>query len=120
MRGPQSWKTNRARTLRATATSAENVLWFHLRNRHLNGFKFVRQAPVNNFFPDFLCRERKLIVEIDGGTHGEHQEVASDARRTHTLENLGYRVLRFDNNDVYENADGVLELILAVLENREQ
>ena len=119
MRRSQPWKTNRSRVLRSNASSAEDVLWFHLRNRHLKGFKFVRQAPIEHYFADFLCREERLIVEVDGGTHGEPHEIAADAGRTAALEKRGYRILRAGNTDIYENINGVLELILAVLEGRD-
>jgi very-short-patch-repair endonuclease len=119
MRRAQPWKTNRSRVLRDNATSAEDALWFHLRNRSLNGFKFVRQAPVENYFADFLCKEARLIVEVDGGTHGEPDEIAADTSRTATLEMLGYRIVRAHNQDVYDNIDGVLEHIAAILEERE-
>ena len=120
MRRSQPWKTNRARVLRSNATSAEDALWYHLRNRHLNGFKFVRQAPIENYFADFLCREARLIVEVDGGTHGEPHEINADAARTADLEKLGYRILRAGNTDIYENINGVLDHIVAVLEGREE
>ncbi len=119
MRRAQPWKTNRSRVLRSNATSAEDVLWYHLRNRNLNGFKFVRQAPVENCFADFLCKEAHLIVEIDGGTHGEPQEIAADALRTSELEKLGYKVFRAHNRDIYDNIDGVLDHIAAILEGRD-
>jgi very-short-patch-repair endonuclease len=118
MRRAQPWKTNRARVLRSNATSAEDVLWFHLRNRHLNGFKFVRQGPVENYFADFICKEQRLIVEVDGGTHSEPHETEGDGERTTALEKLGYKIFRVQNIDIYENIDGVLEHILAVLEGR--
>jgi very-short-patch-repair endonuclease len=118
MRRAQPWKTNRSRALRFNATSAEDVLWYHLRNRNLNGFKFVRQAPIENFFADFLCRETRLIVEVDGGTHGEPHEIAADAVRTAVLEKLGFKIIRTHNRDIYDNIDGVLEHIVAVLEGR--
>jgi very-short-patch-repair endonuclease len=117
MRGTQPWKTNRARVLRADNVSAEAKLWKHLRNRRLGGFKFVRQAPVGPYFADFLCREVFLIVEVDGGTHGTPDEVAADARRQQELECLGYRVVRIWNGDVSTNVNGVLEMLLAELQN---
>ena len=119
MRRSQPWKTNRSRALRSNATSAEEVLWYYLRNRHLNGFKFVRQASIENYFADFLCRETRLIVEVDGGTHGETREIAADAGRTAILEKLGYKILRAQNQDIYDNLDGVLDHILAALEGRD-
>jgi very-short-patch-repair endonuclease len=118
MRTSQPWKTNRARTLRANTSSAEDIIWGRLRNGQLGGFKFVRQAPIDRFFADFLCRKVCLVVEIDGGTHGEAREIERDAERSSVIEGLGYRILRAHNADVYENIDGILEGILAVLEGR--
>jgi very-short-patch-repair endonuclease len=118
MRRSQPWKTDRSRVLRSNATSAEDVLWYHLRNRHLNGFKFVRQAPIESYFADFLCKEACLIVEVDGGTHGESHEIAADTSRTIALEKLGYKVVRAHNQDIYDNIDGVLDQIVAILEGR--
>ncbi|MGO4682273.1 endonuclease domain-containing protein [Hyphomicrobium sp. 2TAF46] len=115
MRGTQPWKANRARVLRSKATAAEDKLWFHLRDRRLGGFKFVRQFPIENYFADFACRDARLIVEIDGGTHDAPSELANDSKRTQTLMALGYEVVRVHNNDVCENIDGVLDQILAAL-----
>ncbi len=105
--------------MRSNATSAEDVLWYCLRNRNLNGFKFVRQAPIETYFADFLCREAGLIVEVDGGTHGEPNEIAADAVRTAVLKKRGYKIVRAYNGDIHENIDGVLEHIVAVLEGRD-
>ena len=116
MRGPQPWRTNRARVLRSSQVRAEDKLWDELRGRRLSGFKFVRQAAIGPYFADFLCREKKLVVEVDGGTHGSALEIAKDAARTATLELLGYRVLRVDNEEVERNVDGVLMSILHELE----
>ena len=116
MRRAQPWKTNRARTLRANETSAEAKLWDELRNRRLAELKFVRQAPVGPYFVDFLCRERKLIVEIDGGTHGTAGEIAADAAREDALRGLGYRIFRAWNGEIYDNIDGVIEALLAFVE----
>ena len=105
--------TNRyARTLRRNATDAESRLWQSLRNRRLGGFKFRRQASVGNYVVDFLCAEKRLIIEVDGGQHTP--EV--DAARTARLEASGYRVIRFWNNDVLGNLDGVLQTILGEVE----
>ncbi len=118
MRGPEPWKTNRARVLRSHNVVAEAKLWRHLRGRRLGGFKFVRQAPIGPYFVDFLCREALLIVEVDGGTHGKPEELASDAKRQKELEQLGYAVVRIWNGDVSANIDGVLQILLAELSNR--
>jgi very-short-patch-repair endonuclease len=92
-------------------------MWRALRDRHLNGHKFVRQAPVGPYFVNFLCKERKIIVEIDGGTHGTDEEIAGDTRRTAHLRRLGYRVFRLSSIDVYENIDRVLDALLAFIES---
>jgi very-short-patch-repair endonuclease len=107
MRGEQPWKTNRSRVLRSQSSFAERKLWSALRNRRLDGHKFVRQAAIDVDFTDFLCRDAKLIIEVDGATHGTDAERAADANRTARLEALGYRVLRFDN----DNLSGVLHVI---------
>ena len=106
----------RARALRANETEAESRLWARLRNRNLNGFKFTRQVPIAPYIADFLCFEKKLIVEVDGDTHGDADEVTYDERRTQFLEARGYRVLRVWNHEVYTQLDGVLEGILHKLE----
>ena len=108
----RSRPTKRAQQLRNNATDAEQVLWWRLRGRQLEGFKFSRQIPVGPFICDFLCRERKLIVELDGG---QHAASPSDIRRTAYLEQEGYRVIRFWNNDVLGNVEGVLQTILQAL-----
>jgi very-short-patch-repair endonuclease len=119
MRGLRIVETRRSRALRADQTSAEAKLWAKLRNRGLNGFKFSRQVPIGPYFADFCCRERKLIVEVDGATHSTDAERASDAYRTAFLDAQGYSVLRVDNAEVYENLDGILQTILARLEGRD-
>jgi very-short-patch-repair endonuclease len=100
-----------ARRLRRDQTDAERALWFRLRDRRLNGMKFRRQMPIKAYVVDFCCEATRLIVELDGGQHSEH--VAEDAKRTAQLEAYGYLVLRFWNNDVLSNIDGVLETIVA-------
>jgi very-short-patch-repair endonuclease len=117
VRSSQPWRTNRARVLRAQPISAEAKLWSKLRDRRLGGLKFVRQGPVGPFFVDFVCRERKVVVEVDGGTHGEDAEIAEDAKRTAELARLGYRVFRVGNRDIYDNIDRVLDALVAFLEN---
>jgi very-short-patch-repair endonuclease len=116
MRGPQPWRTSRSRVLRSRPISAEAKLWEELRARRLGGHKFVRQVPIGPYFADFLCREKRLIVEVDGGTHGTDGEIAGDARREAHLRRLGYRVFRVTNTDVYDKLDGVLDELLALLD----
>jgi very-short-patch-repair endonuclease len=104
--------TNRAQQLRNNATEPERRLWRHLSRRQLDGYKFSRQMPVGPFICDFMCRERLLIVELDGG---QHADSARDASRTAFLEAEGYRVIRFWNNEVLGNVDGVLTVIAQAL-----
>ena len=103
-----------ARRLRRNQTDAERVLWFRLRDRRFFGFKFRRQAAINQFIVDFCCPDAKLIVEIDGGQHAE--QIEQDANRTTILEAMGYVVLRFWSNDVMRNLEGVLEEIVRTLQ----
>jgi very-short-patch-repair endonuclease len=84
-------------------------MWSRLRDRRFLGLKFKRQVPIDRFVVDFVSTEAKLIVEIDGGQHGERAE--ADKQRTAVLESMGYLVLRFWNNDVLTNIEGVLELM---------
>ncbi|PJK00515.1 DNA methyltransferase [Lysobacteraceae bacterium NML91-0213] len=100
-----------ARQLRREMTDAEQLLWFHLRNRALAGMKFRRQCPVGPFVADFLCAEAGLIVEVDGSQHG----AGVDAARTRFLARRGYRVLRFWNHDVLVRTTQVLEAICEAL-----
>ncbi len=99
--------TARAQGLRNNATDAERRLWTQLSRSHL-GHKFLRQMPVGSFIADFLCRSRRLVIELDGGQHCEN---ARDEARTRFIEAQGYRVLRFWNNEVMGNLEGVLTAI---------
>jgi very-short-patch-repair endonuclease len=93
-------------------TDAERKLWSALRNRQVEGAKFRRQQPIGPFIADFVCQEHRLIVEADGG---QHSGSIADDRRTGFLEGKGYRVLRFWNNDILSNFDGVVQVIAAAL-----
>ena len=112
MRGPKQCKTQRARQLRANSTKAELRLWRRLRSRTLCGHEFVRQEPVGPYIVDFVCREHRLVIEVDGGQHATDKR---DAVRDRWLAEHRYRVLRFWNNDVLGNMEGVLETIAAAL-----
>ena len=109
-----SGKASRARRLRSHQTDAERILWLRLRDRRLNGLKFRRQVPVDRYVVDF-CADAHLVIELDGGQHA----TADETNRTKILEAMGYLVLRFWNNEVHENIDGVLESILNVLDRSE-
>ncbi|WP_338425471.1 endonuclease domain-containing protein [Sphingopyxis kveilinensis] len=102
----------RAKSLRRTLTEHEKKLWGALRDRRLDGFKFRKQQPIGPFIADFVCQERRLIVELDGSQHAESQ---TDVRRDAFLNDKGYRVLRIWNNEVTGNMSGVLAAILAAL-----
>jgi very-short-patch-repair endonuclease len=112
MRGPDRKMIRIARRLRVNQTDAETVLWNRIRNRQIDGHKFVRQEPIGNYVCDFVCRERLVVIELDGG---QHNESTADAIRDHRLAEDGYRVLRFWNNDVLGNLDGVLTTIQSEL-----
>lgn len=104
-----------ARALRNDCTDAEQLLWQYLRRRQLGGFRFRRQHPLAGCIADFACMEARLTVELDGGQHLENAEY--DARRTQRLNKMGYRVLRFWNDDVLLQTETVLEVILHHLEH---
>jgi len=101
-----------ARQLRHRQTDAEIRLWAELRKLRSNGIKYRRQHPIGNYIVDFVCLEEKLIIEVDGGQHNLESEITKDESRTKWLESEGYRVLRFWNNDVLTNIDGVITRII--------
>ena len=101
-----------ARKLRAAPTDAEVIVWRQLRAHRFAGHKFKRQQPIGNYIVDFVCFEAKLIVEVDGG---QHNESAADKLRDAWLGSQGFVVLRFWNNDVLQNLEGVLMRILETL-----
>ena len=111
----QGSKLNAARALRRNETFAEKRLWEQLRNWTLEGVKFARQVPIGPFIADFVCRELKLIVEVDGATHSTDEEVERDLRRTGYLTAHGYRVIRFQNDEILNGMDEVLTLMLEAL-----
>jgi very-short-patch-repair endonuclease len=108
--------TKRAKELRHQASPAERWLWQYLSSSQLGGHKFSRQIPVGPYFVDFVCRNAKLVVELDGYSHDVRIEY--DAARTRFIEAQGYRVIRFNNEDVIKNVEGVLTMIgLALAES---
>lgn len=106
--------SGRARELRKAMTDAERRLWGRLRNEQL-GARFRRQAPIGPYIADFVCFAQRLVIECDGGQHAEPVQAAHDGERTAFLEDAGFRVLRFWNNEVLGNLDGVVERITQVL-----
>ncbi|MBE9553117.1 MAG: endonuclease domain-containing protein [Proteobacteria bacterium] len=105
--------TRKAKELRQNRTEAEKRLWERLRRKRIDGFSFRQQAPIGKYIIDFVCFEPNLVVELDGGQHAG--QVEYDTRRTEWLESQGFRVLRFWNNEVFENIEGVEEVIQAAL-----
>ena len=102
-----------AKALRHGMTDAERTLWKHLRDRRMGGFKFRRQVPLNSFIVDFVCFDARLVIEVDGGHHGERAD--EDSARTGQLAAKGYRLLRFWNHEVLGETDAVLEAIRKAL-----
>ena len=102
-----------ARELRSSATGAERHLWRFVRNRYLSGYRFRRQVPLGPYVADFVCLRARLIVEIDGSQHDEH--LLEELERTRYLARLGFRVIRFWNNEVLQQTEAVLESILEAL-----
>jgi very-short-patch-repair endonuclease len=100
---------DQAKALRANMTDAERQLWYRLRAHRFQSFKFKRQVPIGRYIVDFVCLERCLVIEVDGGQHADSKP---DETRDQWLRQQGFRVLRFWNNEVFNNTDGVLEVIV--------
>ena len=106
-------EVQRARRLRAAMTDAEQRLWMRLRGEQMKGFRFRRQVPMGPYVLDFACLKARLVIEVDGGQHAG--AIEQDKQRTAWLAAQGFRVLRFWNNDVLRETDGVMERIRLVL-----
>jgi very-short-patch-repair endonuclease len=106
-----------ARNLRKRMTPQEVKLWVHLRSWRTRGFHFRRQAPRDDFIVDFVCLRHRLIIEVDGGQHNFDAHAGRDAKRDDHFAKQGFRILRFWNNDIDRNLEGVLTLIDEVLQN---
>ncbi len=111
VRGASSELVSAARDLRATQTPAERLLWEALRGRKLGGYKFRRQHPIGRHILDFVCVERRLVIELDGAHHTREDQGRYDQERTGHLEQYGYQVIRFPNAAVLSNLDAVLDRI---------
>ena len=105
--------TERSRELRRSASPAERLLWSKLSSGQLNGFKFTKQFQLGEYYADLICRKQFLVIEIDGHSHDSRQEY--DARRDAFIRSLGYRILRFMNEDVLKNLEGVVATIAGAL-----
>jgi very-short-patch-repair endonuclease len=102
---------NKAKELRKSMTLAEKILWEKLRNSKLNGLKFRRQHPLDIFIADFYCHQKRLIIELDGGIHDTSEQKEYDDGRAFELEEKGFKILRFKNEEVLNNIEGVLSRI---------
>ena len=98
-----------ARDLRTNLTNAERILWYHLRSRRFQSFKFRRQHPIGVYIVDFVCILKKLVIELDGGQHAE--QASQDKIRDSYLRGLSSRILRFWNYDIFTDLEGVMERI---------
>lgn len=98
-----------AKILRKNFTDTERLLWKYLRAKQMEGYKFRRQEPIGSYIVDFVCQEKRIIIEVDGGQHSIERE--RDSERDNWLEGQGYKVLRFWNNEVLTNTEGILEVI---------
>ena len=107
----KSTTLNQAKVLRKNMTAQEKILWNLLRNNKFYGLKFRRQVPIGNYVVDFVCEIHNLIIELDGGQHNKSDNIDYDKKRTKFLESKGYTVLRFWNNEIDNNIDGVCEII---------
>jgi 2-methylaconitate isomerase len=101
----------RARSLRQNQTDSEQRIWSKLRGRRFDGFKFRRQVPLGRYIVDFVCFDRRVILELDGGQHGEQETKKYDAERTAWLESQSFRVVRIWNHEVWEDEDAVEEFL---------
>jgi very-short-patch-repair endonuclease len=106
-----------ARELRQPQTPAEATLWRHLRDRNLE-YKFRRQHPIDSFIIDFYCAKAKLLIEVDGETHFQKAQIEYDQARTEHLERLGYKVIRFTNDDIRHNINIVISKIIEEAKTR--
>lgn len=110
-KGAPSSSFLKAQALRKNETEAEKILWERLRNNQLKGYKFRRQHPISLFIADFYCHQLKLIIEIDGEYHHLPEQIEKDLERTQILESNGLQLIRFTNEEVQENLEGVIAKI---------
>ena len=101
----------KAKYLRKNMTPQERKLWQLLRNHQFYGYEIRRQYPIDKYIVDFICRSKKIIIEIDGGQHNNEEYIEYDEKRTNDLNKLGYRVIRFWNNDIDKNIEGVYKTL---------
>ncbi|HNX66142.1 MAG TPA: endonuclease domain-containing protein [Bacteroidales bacterium] len=98
----------RAIRLRKDQTEAEKIIWQSLRRRQIEGLRFRRQHPINNFVADFYCHEAKLVIEIDGGVHDDPEQKEKDLARQQIINDFGIKVLRFKNEEIFNDIESVI------------
>jgi len=108
----------RARLLRTSMTPSENILWQHIRKKNLSGIIFRRQHPIGQFIVDFYCHEARLVIEIDGEIHSRTENIEHDENRTFELKKLGLKVIRFNNEEIENSINNVLETLEKEIKNR--
>lgn len=108
-----------AKKNRQFQTDAESLIWKHIRNSNL-GVKFNRQYIIGDYIVDFVCLEKRLIIEIDGGYHSEYEQIQKDEQRTKNLEAMGFKVVRYTNEELFTDIDVVLNNIQQLLKNDQQ
>ena len=108
--------THFARDLRKNQTDTEQILWLQLRNRRFLNYKFRRQFPIESYIVDFICLELKLVIELDGSQH--NNQIDKDIERILFLNQRGFKLVRFWNNDLYNNLEGTLEYIRLAIEEQ--
>jgi len=107
--------TKKRKYLRNNMTKAEIILWSKIKGKQINGLKFRRQYGIKNYIVDFYCPKLNLAIEIDGDVHGYNSQITYDKQRQRDIEALGIKVLRYTNNDVFHNIEGVLQDILSAI-----
>jgi very-short-patch-repair endonuclease len=112
--------TDLARELRSRQTDAEMKLWINLRAKRFKGVKFRRQQSIGNYIADFICFKEKLVIEVDGSQHNQSPGIEQDRQRTQYLVSKGFQVLRFWDNDVLQNIEGVMFKINEVVKSKRE
>lgn len=112
----QNIQKQRARDLRKNMTDSERIIWSIIRNRQFYGYRFLRQYCMGQYIVDFICREKKIIIEIDGGQHNKQINIEYDEQRSAYLNSKGYKVVRFWNNEINNNLAGVYKKLQDIFE----
>jgi len=106
-----------AKKLRNNPTPQEKIMWQLLRKKNFNGLKFSRQYPIGKYIVDFVCRRKKLVIELDGGQHNQIEHIIYDNERTKYIESKGFKIVRFWNNEIDTNLEGVYQKLKEFCDN---